>query len=86
MARAPGRNFGSHRRASLVMAFDFAVCGEPGASFVRSAGAAVAILWVALSRGVTYACERRSSRPWLIENGSQALAPTLMGGPLGVWK
>jgi hypothetical protein len=74
--------------ASLVMSFNLAAfIGAKGSlGFGLFAGAPTGIGWVAMALGAIYLFEQRSLKLWLIDNGYQVLAYTLMGGLLGLWK
>ena len=59
---------------------------ESVSSNFAAVAAATGVGWVAMSLGVIYLFEQRRLKLWRIHSGYQALAYTLMGGLLGVWK
>jgi hypothetical protein len=83
-----GRIFGVSFVLELLMAFNLAAFIGPKASlaFGTFAGAAAGFGWVALSYGVTYLFERRSLRMFFINAGYHAVAFTMMGAIIGVWR
>ncbi len=83
-----GRIMGLSFVLELVMAFNLAAFIGPKASltFGLFAGVAAGFGWVALAFGVTYLFERKSLRLFLINAGYHAVAFTIMGAILGVWR
>lgn len=72
----------------LIMAVNLAAFIGPKGSlaFGAFAGAAAGLGWVMLSYGVTYLFERRSLRIFFINGGYHAVAMTMMGAIIGVWR
>lgn len=83
-----GKTFGISFLLSLVIAFNLAAFLGPDAtiSWGLTAGALAGIGWVATAIGITYLFERRSMRLFLINAGYHAVAFTIMGGILGLWR
>ncbi len=83
-----GRIFAGSFVLELIMAANLAAFIGPKGSlaFGTFAGAAAGFGWVALSYGVTYLFERRSLRLFLINAGYHAVAFTIMGAIIGVWR
>ena len=73
---------------SLIIALNLAFFLGPKSDLVwgMTAGALAGIGWVAASLGLVYLFERRSPTLFFIDAGYQAVAYTVMGAILGVWK
>jgi hypothetical protein len=84
----PARIFGGSFVLALVASTNLAFFLGPKAdlSFGIFAGAATGIGWVAAAFGITYLFERRPLRLFLINAGYHAVAFTIMGAIIGVWR
>lgn len=71
-----------------AMAYNLAafIGAKASFGFAVFAGAAAGIGWVALAFGVTYLFERKPLKLFLINAGYHAVAFTLMGAILGIWR
>jgi Protein of unknown function (DUF1761) len=80
--------FGVSLLLQLIAAFVLAMFLGPSAdlAFGVTAGAMVAVAWVATAFGVVYLFERRPQRLFWINAGYQLIAYTLMGAILGAWR
>ena len=80
--------FGVSLLLQLIASFVLAMFLGPQAdlAFGVTAGAMVAIAWVATAFGVVYLFERRPQRLFWINAGYQLIAYTLMGAILGAWR
>lgn len=70
--------------AAVVLAMF--IGGAASLSFALIAAASVGLFWVAPALGVIYLFEQRSMRHWAVNAGYQAVAFTVMGLILGVWR
>jgi hypothetical protein len=85
MPRILGGSFLLSLVAAVNLAF-FLGGGEPDLGWGLAAGALAGVGWVGTSFGTTYLFERRPLKLFLINAGYHAVAFTVMGGILGVWK